>query len=156
MVTFSTEGARIFIAGKPYMKSDIYGHKVNEGFEFYAKDPLRKIQNWVRFNQAINNDTGNPFLSADEFKAWLTQHIYVDGGADPGAGRPGKSAYEIAVENGFEGTETEWLASLQGPPLQDINTETGVGTLVVWTGTREEYAAVPEKIDTIIYLVKYS
>lgn len=26
----------------------------------------------------------------------------------------GKSAYEIAVENGFEGTETEWLASLKG------------------------------------------
>lgn len=28
----------------------------------------------------------------------------------------GKSAYEIAVENGFEGTEEEWLASLQGSP----------------------------------------
>lgn len=26
---------------------------------------------------------------------------------------PGKSAYEIAVENGFEGTEAEWLASLE-------------------------------------------
>lgn len=26
----------------------------------------------------------------------------------------GKSAYEIAVENGFEGTEAEWLASLHG------------------------------------------
>lgn len=28
----------------------------------------------------------------------------------------GDSAYEIAVENGFTGTETEWLASLVGPP----------------------------------------
>lgn len=35
------------------------------------------------------------------------------GGGD-GAGSPGKSAYEIAVENGFEGTEQEWLASLIG------------------------------------------
>lgn len=26
----------------------------------------------------------------------------------------GKSAYEIAVEQGFEGTEQEWLDSLQG------------------------------------------
>ena len=26
----------------------------------------------------------------------------------------GKSAYEIALENGFEGTETEWLESLKG------------------------------------------
>lgn len=31
-----------------------------------------------------------------------------------GAGEPGKSAYEIAVEHGFEGSEEEWLASLKG------------------------------------------
>lgn len=30
-------------------------------------------------------------------------------------GPAGASAYEIAVENGFVGTETEWLASLVGP-----------------------------------------
>lgn len=30
-------------------------------------------------------------------------------------GAQGASAYEIAVENGFEGNETEWLASLVGP-----------------------------------------
>ena len=29
-------------------------------------------------------------------------------------GENGASAYEVAVENGFEGTEAEWLASLQG------------------------------------------
>ena len=32
---------------------------------------------------------------------------------DPGA--DGRSAYQIAVQNGFEGTEQEWLASLKGP-----------------------------------------
>lgn len=31
-------------------------------------------------------------------------------------GKNGKSAYEIAVDNGFEGTEEEWLASLKGDP----------------------------------------
>lgn len=30
------------------------------------------------------------------------------------AGAPGKSAYQLAVQNGFVGTEIEWLASLQG------------------------------------------
>lgn len=30
-------------------------------------------------------------------------------------GIPGKSAYEVAVENGYVGTEEEWLASLVGP-----------------------------------------
>lgn len=29
----------------------------------------------------------------------------------------GKSAYEIAVENGFQGTEIEWLESLKGEAL---------------------------------------
>lgn len=31
-------------------------------------------------------------------------------------GNPGKSAYQIALDNGFEGTESEWLASLKGEP----------------------------------------
>ena len=37
----------------------------------------------------------------------------------PEIGANGKSAYEIAVENGFVGTETEWLASLKGAPGKD-------------------------------------
>lgn len=32
-----------------------------------------------------------------------------------GTGANGKSAYEVAVMNGFVGTEQEWLASLVGP-----------------------------------------
>ena len=31
-------------------------------------------------------------------------------------GKDGLSAYEIAVKNGFKGTEQEWLASLVGSP----------------------------------------
>jgi hypothetical protein len=39
--------------------------------------------------------------------------IRVEMKAPQGPG--GKSAYQIAVENGFEGTEAQWLASLVGP-----------------------------------------
>ncbi|MDE7261315.1 MAG: collagen-like protein, partial [Oscillospiraceae bacterium] len=35
-------------------------------------------------------------------------------GQDGAPGRDGKSAYEIAVDAGFTGTEAEWLASLKG------------------------------------------
>lgn len=35
-------------------------------------------------------------------------------GSDGKDGENGKSAYQIAVDNGFSGTETEWLASLKG------------------------------------------
>lgn len=36
-----------------------------------------------------------------------------------GTGSAGKSAYEIAVDNGFVGTETEWLESLKGESGKD-------------------------------------
>lgn len=38
----------------------------------------------------------------------------LTGGAVAVFGKDGKSAYEVAVKNGFEGTEAEWLASLKG------------------------------------------
>ena len=41
-------------------------------------------------------------------------------------GQDGKSAYEIAVENGYEGTEEEWLESLRGVP--DLKQTTGQAT----------------------------
>lgn len=60
---------------------------------------------------------------------------FVSGG---GAGADGKSAYEIAVEQGFEGDVNEWLESLkgergeqgeQGPAGQDgIDGADGFGT----------------------------
>ena len=55
------------------------------------------------------------------------------GGSGGGTGEDGKSAYEIAVENGFVGTEEEWLESLIGPPgpqgpqgIQGIQGEPGL------------------------------
>ena len=40
-------------------------------------------------------------------------------GGGGGSGTAGKSAYEIAVDNGFVGTETEWLESLKGADGKD-------------------------------------
>ncbi len=38
------------------------------------------------------------------------------GSTTPGPqGDPGKSAYQVALDNGFKGTEQEWLTSLKGP-----------------------------------------
>lgn len=44
---------------------------------------------------------------------------YVDktiAGSGAIQGKDGKSAYEIAVEQGFSGSEAEWIASLAGVP----------------------------------------
>ena len=46
------------------------------------------------------------------------------------AGNKAESAYDIAVRNGFEGTEQEWLKSLQGEtPYIGENGNWFVGTL---------------------------
>lgn len=57
-------------------------------------------------------------------------------GADGYVGADGKSAYQVAVANGFVGTEAEWLASLVGPagdPASNIITSVNskVGTVVL-------------------------
>ena len=44
---------------------------------------------------------------------YLLAKKYVDTKIEE-AGIQGKSAYEVAVENGFKGTEQEWLESLKG------------------------------------------
>ncbi len=46
--------------------------------------------------------------------SYILAKKYVDDSLKGAGALAGKSAYEIAVENGFKGNETEWLASLQG------------------------------------------
>ena len=45
-----------------------------------------------------------------------------------GGGTAGKSAYEIAVDNGFKGTEEEWLESLKGEQGEAGRSITGITT----------------------------
>jgi len=56
------------------------------------------------------------------------------------AGQNGKSAYEIAVANGFKGTETEWLASLKGP-----KGDTGPAGFV----TEEQYNSILSRLEAL-------
>lgn len=62
-----------------------------------------------------------PQSRAEELLWELCELISNGGGGEstPGPegpkGDPGDSAYQVAVDNGFKGTEAEWLASLKGP-----------------------------------------
>lgn len=53
-------------------------------------------------------------------------------GADGTPGADGASAYEIAVANGFTGTEGEWLASLKGEKGEPGNDAPGGAALDAW------------------------
>ncbi len=52
----------------------------------------------------------------------------------------GKSAYELAVEYGFQGTEQQWLDSLKGKSAFEAAQELG------YTGTREEWKVAMEAL----------
>ena len=53
------------------------------------------------------------YLTAEQVKALIAEATRPPKGDK---GDPGSSAYEIAVAGGYEGTESEWLASLKGEP----------------------------------------
>ena len=50
----------------------------------------------------------------NDIKGTLATEEKMSGNLSTVYGIDGKSAYEVAVKNGFEGTEAEWLASLKG------------------------------------------
>ena len=68
-------------------------------------------------------------------------------GAD---GADGQSAYEIAVANGFDGTEAEWLESLDGATA-DLATPTSDGLM-----SSEDKAALDSVPSTTIIVVNHS
>lgn len=59
--------------------------------------------------QGLQGSQGNPGLDGGEGKKG-------DTGDQGDRGADGKSAYEVATENGFTGSEQEWLDSLKGDP----------------------------------------
>lgn len=61
---------------------------------------IHSHSNKETLDKISESDTGTLLFSGKEFSD----------------GQDGKSAYEIAVENGFEGTVQEWLESLKGDP----------------------------------------
>ena len=69
----------------------------------------------------------------------LISDIAIEGGvAIPGA--DGKSAYEIAVENGFSGSEADWLASLKGANGKDGINGTNGQDYVLTVADKQEIA----------------
>lgn len=61
--------------------------------------------------------------TSNDIKGTLATEEKMSGNLATVFAKDGKSAYEVAVKNGFEGTEEEWLASLQGE--QGIQGEKG-------------------------------
>ena len=77
--------------------------------------PTYDSQIWID-----NTDSSKPILKIFDGTNWVT----ISGSSSDGTGTAGKSAYEIAVDNGFIGTETDWLDSLVGKEGRSISAVT--------------------------------
>lgn len=60
------------------------------------------------------NDGDHPYLWSDDGAGGMGWVSMRGDGTEGPQGPPGMSAYQVAVLNGFTGTEAEWLASLEG------------------------------------------
>lgn len=88
---------------------------------------IQKLQSEISSIKEMQNNTPKPVdghtpeLGVDYFNG-------KDGkdGRDPIDGKNGLSAYEIAVKNGFFGTEADWLESLRANPKQVINVDVDI------------------------------
>ena len=112
---------------QPYDSNDMYLVGASEPYEIYAliSGRLQKIgatsvdlsgyvqkTDYNREKETFVRKENGKGLSSNDFTTALknkleTMRIGTDG-------RDGKSAYEIARENGFTGTKEEWLLSLKG------------------------------------------
>ena len=103
-----------------------------DGFEGTLGEWLDSLKG----NQGPQGKKGEPFRYEDFTEEQLAELVKgIESGVD------GKSAYEIAVENGFKGSEKEWLKSLRGP-----EGKTGASAYMAWKtipgnekGTVEEF-----------------
>jgi hypothetical protein len=102
----------------------------------------------------VATDGPNPFTALSDTPAaytgkggWSVRVKATENGlefAEDSPGGDGASAYQVAVANGFVGTEAEWLASLVGPHGSDA----------VWTQmTQAEYDALDPPVDGTLYVI---
>lgn len=75
-------------------------------------------EEWIKTDNLTPNSVYMPVLNpiTGIIRWQLTQNPESEFSMASIKGDSGKSAYEIAVENGFEYSEKEWLKSLVGPP----------------------------------------
>lgn len=110
------------ISGKK-LKVGVYGYTVgdNGNIEIAIPTVYAELGKVVKGADPSGDESTEPSLpvwaqiqsDVSDLGTRVTELEEHGGGGTQGA--DGKSAYQIAVDNGFSGTETEWLASLKGP-----------------------------------------
>lgn len=113
---------------KKYNSGDEYINIVSTPIDYKITLNTGKLELLENKQDDLTHDgTGTKYPTVDAINEALSQIVPT----------PGKSAYEIALENGFVGTEQEWLESLKGedglpgvsPHIDPITGNWFIGTL---------------------------
>ena len=106
-----------------------YGIALNEGFE-------GSVSAWLASLKGTDGTVSFDSLTPEQIESLKGENgIGIDG-------NDGLSAYQVAVENGYIGTEIEWLTSLNGTDGIDGNDGLSAYQVAVengYTGTEEEW-----------------
>lgn len=115
LVTIDTSGGAAFVT--------LPTENIPEGWEIEIKKTTSDL-NQIQLDAGTGDieGSGPMYVVAGEQEAVKltynlgTWWVLTKSSGAGGVGPPGKSAYEVAVDNGFVGTEEEWLESLVGAP----------------------------------------
>lgn len=116
-VTLGTDGTTLYLPAELHVgavKMSVFG------YDTAADTTVRATTVPVTLNirpSGFEGDDETPIPPTPDLYQQLLQRI-----EDAEHGLDGKSAYEIAVDNGFVGTEEEWLESLHGADGRDGET----------------------------------
>lgn len=134
--------SKISVSGIEYDVKDEYARN-NMGVK--EEDVVGIVDDYVAKNkeqlkgdkgdQGIQGVQGEKGDKGDKGDTGASGKDGVDG-MDGAVGADGKSAYDVARDNGFEGTETEWLDSLVGKDGE--NGDTPQKGTDYWTNTDKE------------------
>ena len=124
----------------------IQGPKGEKGDVGKDLDIINVFESIEQLPTNLNDDNfGDCYIVGKELYIWSSTGWLNYGEL---SGPDGKSAYEIAKENGFEGTESEWLESLKGESGGGSN---GVVNQVAFEGTDQKISFVnPDKPESRI------
>lgn len=101
------------------VKMSVFGYDAENTEELRATTVPVTLN--IRQSGFVGDDDNSPIPPTPDLYTQLLQKI-----GEAEKGKDGKSAYQIAIENGFVGTEIEWLESLKGIDGKDgINGKDG-------------------------------
>ena len=110
-IVLGTEGTSLYLPAELHVgaaKMSVFGYDTESDTTVRATTVPVTLN--IRPSGFVGDDEP-PIPPTPDLYAQLLKKI-----EEAGHGTDGKSAYEIAVEHGYVGTETEWLASLKGEP----------------------------------------